>query len=499
MAAPRIFFGSLELAEKKRQEEGAKPVAEAVAAAAESLPFSEKTAESQEKHKKVLQEWENRKRARQIALPTDDKLVQLRLRELGEPIIYFGEQAAARRERLREVLGRRGLTEGFPKEFVEANKPKQEQQADELFYTEGSDALREARLLIADFSLGRARARLEAARRKRKVEDEDPASDDNYAKELEETAARFRKFGNTLSQVGDERPLVSCAFSPDASRVATSAWSGVCKVWKASDCTQEHVLRGHTDRATCIKYHPLSGSAQSESTVNLASCSYDKSVLLWSLSSAAPLRKLSGHYLGVNRLAFHPSGRYLASTCQDNTWYLWDVETGTLLLEQEGHSKPLYAIAFQCDGSLAATGGNDNIGRVWDVRTGKSVHVLRGHSKRLLDAEFHPNGYQLATASEDNTVRIWDLRKRRAVYTLPAHQSLVATVRFDDSGTVMVTASHDGTAKIWSAVDWSPIRTLLGGETKVYCADISRDLSSIVTANFDRTWRLFQHDPMSDL
>src|SRR5690242_13411351 len=69
---------------------------------AEILPFSEKTLESQRRHEEELEEFEQRKRARNIVLPTDDKLVQLKLRELGEPIIYFGERPADRRERLRE-------------------------------------------------------------------------------------------------------------------------------------------------------------------------------------------------------------------------------------------------------------------------------------------------------------------------------------------------------------------------------------------------------------
>jgi hypothetical protein len=70
----------------------------------EIMPFSEKTLEAQEKHQRIIEDWENRRRVRQIALPTDDRLVQARLKELGEPIILFGEGPAERRERLREIL-----------------------------------------------------------------------------------------------------------------------------------------------------------------------------------------------------------------------------------------------------------------------------------------------------------------------------------------------------------------------------------------------------------
>jgi hypothetical protein len=50
-----------------------------LANAGEYLPFSETTMESQKKNDFVLQEWEAKKKAKSILIPTDDKLVQARL------------------------------------------------------------------------------------------------------------------------------------------------------------------------------------------------------------------------------------------------------------------------------------------------------------------------------------------------------------------------------------------------------------------------------------
>lgn len=56
----------------------------------------------------LLDELERKKRARAIAVPTDDNKVKKRLRELGEPITLFGERAADRRQRLIQLLSRKG-------------------------------------------------------------------------------------------------------------------------------------------------------------------------------------------------------------------------------------------------------------------------------------------------------------------------------------------------------------------------------------------------------
>ena len=57
----------------------------------------------------------------------------------------------------------------------------------------------------------------------------------------------------------------------------------------------------------------------------------------------------------VSRLAFHPSGRFLATCCFDRSWRLWDLAACEEILHQEGHSAAVYDLAHHPDGSLVAT------------------------------------------------------------------------------------------------------------------------------------------------
>jgi U4/U6 small nuclear ribonucleoprotein PRP4 len=74
------------------------------------------------------------------------------------------------------------------------------------------------------------------------------------------------------------------------------------------------------------------------------------------LDSDAPLSVMKGHADRICRVAFHPSGDYVASASFDTTWRLWDVNTSKELLLQEGHSKEVYTVEFQNDGALIASG-----------------------------------------------------------------------------------------------------------------------------------------------
>lgn len=78
------------------QQQAARAAAEKAEAEVETLPFSQSTAESQERYSALLEQLELSRRARQIAVPTTDAMVRARLRELGEPITLFGEQVLPR-------------------------------------------------------------------------------------------------------------------------------------------------------------------------------------------------------------------------------------------------------------------------------------------------------------------------------------------------------------------------------------------------------------------
>jgi len=136
------------------------------------------------------------------------------------------------------------------------------------------------------------------------------------------------------SQYSDDRCVSRGALSPDEELFATSGWSGVCKVWGIPDCQYRTELRGHTDRVNCVKFHPLAGVIQPDGP-NIATCSADCSVRLWSLNPDYEFQKsieFKGHEDNVNHVDFHPMGKHLATSSNDKTWRLWDIESKKELL-----------------------------------------------------------------------------------------------------------------------------------------------------------------------
>lgn len=412
---------------------------------------------AQEEHTNLLAHFDEQKRKRELALPTTDKGVKLKFRAMGEPISLFGEEARDRRERLRDLMVKleQGGAEGsIGFEGVEGavgmeEEEQEEEVANQLFYTEGSDELKAARQFIAKYSLPRGGERVRAQKRRREEivtkREENPGFEPPEPAEALKQAAGLE---NRSSQIGDDRPISTCAFSADGSMLATGSWSSMVKLWTTPDCgmREKGRLRGHTERVNAVAWHPDAARSLSPAVANLASGAADTNVHLWSLESDTPVATLKGHFDSVAGVSYHPSGRFLISASNDKTCRLWDLETQKCLLVQEGHSRGVYAATCQVDGSLMATCGLDCTARVWDQRSGKCVLVLEGHVKQVLGVDFSPKGFQLATGSADHTVRVWDLRKKNCAYIIPAHSNLISAVKYQPGdGDYLVTSSYDKT------------------------------------------------------
>ncbi|KAG5867940.1 hypothetical protein JTB14_037001 [Gonioctena quinquepunctata] len=165
----------------------------------------------------LLEEFERRRKARSINVSTDDAEVKRNLRQLGEPICLFGEGPADRRSRLRDILSRIGEDAVIRREAEEERKLFEKDQ-ETTWYHEGPESLRIARLWIAEYSLPRAKARLEEARRMTDI----PAA--TKTAKTQELQKKIQAMSIHSSQIGDTRPISYCQFSPNSELLATASW-----------------------------------------------------------------------------------------------------------------------------------------------------------------------------------------------------------------------------------------------------------------------------------
>ncbi|KAK2937544.1 G-protein beta WD-40 repeat [Fusarium oxysporum f. sp. vasinfectum] len=428
-----------------------------------------------EKASAILSQFNRKRLAATIAVPTDDTRVRAKLREMGEPVTLFGEALVDRRDRLRELLTIQAEMTG----------------------------------------LENAKKRVQF----QKVESTIPLRTQvKFRKQVKERLQAFELQG---SQTVGERHVSMTRISPNGELVAVGNWGGQVKLVEIPSLNQKTTFRGHTNKISGLSWFPGSTLPEhnvSPDTVNLASGGAEGSIHLWSLNQDTPLSTLEGHSQRVCRIEFHPSGRYLASASEDTSWRLWDVETTAEVLLQEGHSRGVYAVSFNTDGSLLASAGLDSIGRIWDLRSGRTVMILDGHLdghiKPIHALDWSSDGHRVLSGSADGWIKCWDVRKVQRTGGIGAHTSAVSDMRWfkglddpltgvppgvDDkgaqlpkkSGTFFVSSGFDRNVKIFSADDWTLVQTLSGHTGPVASVDYSRDGKWIVSGGHDRTVKLW--------
>ncbi|KAF2073413.1 hypothetical protein CYY_005261 [Polysphondylium violaceum] len=565
MNSNKIFYGQVKRedvnnnnSQKQQQHNDEQEDVEQQPQHEEFLPFSKHAKRSQSKFQEKLDDHENKKKSKLVIVPTNDNLVKLKLRELGEPIILFGEKYEDRRSRLRTLMIERNIYDGTPlaekKRLEELEKQAYVHLNQEAFLTEGTEQLKQARIKISLYSLARANERLDSMKKIREKEVEINQININI-KEEEKKQLLLKQQQQQQQQHQDESTdgtgngsngngtastdikmigeggyniqdkLVKTDFEKeydgcvdklknyypyfsqiaDERPIAMSVFSPSAKyiasaswsgISKLWNENGEHMVTytGHSQRVSSVAFHPQSGVTASMSSVNMATSSADSTIKLWNLESNLPIGSLDGHLDVVNRVAFHPSGQYLLSTSTDKSWRLWDLETNTTLLDQEGHAESVMGLAIQCDGSLVATGGLDSLVRIWDLRSGRPIHYFKGHNKQVISIDWSPNGYQLASASEDNTVMVWDMRKKENIFQILAHSSIVSCVKYSKTNVGFLT-SCSFDAKIKT---WSPIDWKPISTLEGHSSKVtSIDISTdnrIISSSFDKTWKLWAHD-----
>jgi WD40 repeat protein/serine/threonine protein kinase len=133
----------------------------------------------------------------------------------------------------------------------------------------------------------------------------------------------------------------------------------------------------------------------------------EKEVLLLDARTHETVARFSGHEDHVYKAAFSPDNRCLASCSKDRNVRLWQISSGTCQVLR-GHTDAVHAVAFHPDGKRLATAAHDGVVYLWDPVRGEEVVRLPGHHSFVWSLAFSPDGATLASGSGDHTIRLWD-------------------------------------------------------------------------------------------
>jgi WD40 repeat protein len=276
--------------------------------------------------------------------------------------------------------------------------------------------------------------------------------------------------------LGHTKAIVSIAFSPDGSLIASASDDQTIRLWNLAG-NPLALLEGHTDEVWGVSFSP--------DGQYIVSSSLDRTVRLWDIHGKN-LKILLGHESGVYGISFSPDNQHIASASADKTVRIWNVNGTHLVLS--GHKDRVYGVSFSPDGRYIASASFDKTVRLWSI-DGELINILEGHKDRVWDVVFSFDGQYIASASSDKTVRLWST-DGSLINTLEGHSNAVYTVRFRPDDQYIASASSDKTIRLWKS-DGTLINTLEGHSDAIYGISFSPNGQYIASASDDESVRIW--------
>ncbi|ORZ03817.1 quinon protein alcohol dehydrogenase-like superfamily [Syncephalastrum racemosum] len=327
---------------------------------------------------------------------------------------------------------------------------------------------------------------------------------------------------STLS--GHTEAVLSCAFSPDGSKLATGSGDATVRIWDLNTETPQHTLKGHKSWVLSIAWSP-DGSI-------LASGSMDNTVRLWDPKTGKQIGDgLKGHTKWITSLSWEPyhlnsKCNRLASSSKDHTVRVWDTTLRRMVFSISQHTAAVTCVKWGGEG-LLYTASQDKTIKVWNSN-GMLVKTLQGHGHWVntlaLSTDFvlrtgpydhtcrRPASEEeakqkalarykefkgskperLVSGSDDFTMFFWEPEtSKKPITRMTGHQKLVNHVNFSPDGRLIASASFDNSVKLWDGATGKFIGNLRGHVGAVYQVCWSSDSRMLISASKDSTIKIW--------
>jgi len=175
------------------------------------------------------------------------------------------------------------------------------------------------------------------------------------------------------------------------------------------------------------------------------------------------VREFQGHSDILYDAEISPDSKVLATCGYDRKIILWDLNNGKKLHELKGHNGAVYDVGFSPDGNYLVSGSADDTCKVWRVADGMRLDTLPQPLKEVYSCAFSPDGKKIVAAGADNNIRVWDFVSRDEPKINPmttarfAHEGAIQKIMFVSGGKYLVSIANDLTVKLWNTENYQEL------------------------------------------
>lgn len=264
-----------------------------------------------------------------------------------------------------------------------------------------------------------------------------------------------------LKQQGHFDSMNALVYSPDGTKIITTADDGKIKVWDTKSGFCIVTFTEHTSGVTACEFAKRGNV--------LFTSSLDGSVRAWDLIRYRNFRTFTApERMGWSCLAVDPTGEVVCAGSLDSfDIHVWSVQTGQLLDQLTGHEGPVAALAFAPNGGVVVSGSWDHTVRIWSIFDRTQTSEPLQLQADVLDVAFRPDSLQLAVSTLDGQITFWKVSEAEQEAGVDGRRDVSGGRKISDRRTA---ANASGT-KSFSTIRYSADGTciLAGGNSKYIC------------------------------
>ncbi len=291
-------------------------------------------------------------------------------------------------------------------------------------------------------------------------------------------------------------PITALDWSADGQSIAVARFGSV-ELRSATDPKPSLTLLGQPGKVTALHFVTGTSLIIASGVPGL----YGQADL-WDLTQNKPTFEFRGHRDVMYDAELSPTGELLATCGYDKKIILWNAKTAEPVRTLEGHTGPVYDIAFSPDGKNLVSASADDTCKVWLVATGERLDTLFQPLKEVYSVAFNPAGDQIAAVGADSRIRVWTFLSRDTAIINPqiiarfAHEAPVTQLRYSHDGRYVVTCAEDRTVKLWDAKTMSEIKEYGQQSEVVQALAFSPDGSKFAVGRVDGTIEILATVPV---
>lgn len=176
------------------------------------------------------------------------------------------------------------------------------------------------------------------------------------------------------------------------------------RLWNIAGAKDIQIFKGHQSAVTAVAKNPYNKNL-------CASGSVRGLVRLFSQRTGKLLFLLEAHRGRIYDLKFIKikDVTFLASCSEDKTIVLWNVDKGTMMRRITGHSSAVLSLTKTANKRFILSSSKDHSIRLWNLDTGQELWRYEGHQGKVSKALYNESNNTLISCSTDKTIRAWTM------------------------------------------------------------------------------------------